>query len=114
MEPRPQKPVPGLENLTVCTDWPKTKTGQPPGAQSAIFNPLLACVMGRPIEQHCTAEQLEVAETWWAAALPAWPRWMAALRQANVLQAPQDQAALIGSAKGQPNPLIFKAKGRGT
>ena len=114
LEARPQKEVPGLEGLIVCTDWPKTKTGQPPGAQSAIFNPLLAHVMGRPLAQHCTAEQLQVAETWWTAALPAWPRWVQTLRQAQVLQSPEDQQRLIDSAKGQPNPLIFKAKGRGT
>ena len=114
LEARPQKAVPGLEGLTVCTDWPKTKTGQPPGAQSAIFNPLLASVMGRPLAQHCTAEQLQVAEMWWTAALPAWPRWVHELRQAQVLQSPEDQQRLIDSAKGQPNPLIFRAKGRGT
>lgn len=112
LKARPQKAVPGLEGLTVCTDWPKAKSGQPPGAQSAIFNPLLASVMGRPIAQHCTAEQLQVAETWWAVALPAWPRWVQELRQAQVLQTPEDQQTLIDSAKGQPKSTHFQSQGK--
>jgi hypothetical protein len=32
-----------------------------PGAQSAIFMPLLACMLG-PIEGFCTAEQLALAQ----------------------------------------------------
>ena len=114
LEPRPQKAVPGLEGLTVCTDWPKTKSGQPPGAQSAIYTPLLACAMGQPISEHCTAEQLETAAAWWTAALPAWPRWMAALTETDLGASTGYRDKLLSSAKGQPNALIFKAKGHGT
>lgn len=106
---RPQMDVPGFEgSLTVCTDWPQTRKGEPPAAQSAIFTPLLACAIG-PIEGHYTAEQLEVAQGWWALALPAWPRWVAAMRKAGVTRGP-----LLAAAKGNPNPLIHKTKGRGT
>jgi len=115
--PRPQKEVGcGLEGLTVCADWPKTKSGQPPGAQSAVFMPLLACAMGEPIEGHCTKDQLEQAQIWWAACLPAWPRWIQALRDAGV-QAKSAQlfsSSSSSSIKGNANPLIHKAKGHGT
>lgn len=112
LEARPQKEVPGFDDLTVCADWPKTKTGHPPGAQSAIFTPLLACVIG-PIQGHCTDEQLEVAKQWWTAALPAWPRWVAALQEAGVGDTAYREK-LLSSVRGRPNPLVFKAKGRGT
>ena len=113
--PRPQKTVGCLEGLTVCSDWPKTKSGQPPGAQSAVFMPLLACTMGEPIEGHYTAEQLQKAQLWWTAVLPSWPRWIQALRDAGV----QTRCAELflsssSSIKGNPNPLIHKAKGHGT
>ncbi|CAB9503525.1 expressed unknown protein [Seminavis robusta] len=111
LDPRPQMDVPGFEGaLTVCTDWPQTRKGEPPAAQSAVFMPLLACVIG-PVEGHCNAEQLEVAQQWWALALPAWPRWVESLRQAGVA-AQREQ--LIKAAKGHPNPLIHNAKGHGT
>merc|ERR1712037_383333 len=45
------------------------------------------------------------------AALPAWPRWIAALRAAGVCER---RAELLAGCKGQPNPLIHKARGRGT
>jgi len=107
---RPQRDVPGFEGaLTCAADWPATKNGRPPNAQSLIFNPLLACVLG-PIEGHCTAQELEHASAWWAAALPAWPRWVSALRAACV---PSLGAQLIAGAKGTPSPLIPRAKGHG-
>lgn len=110
--PRPQRDVPGFEGLlTCCTDWPQTrKGGGPPGAQSAIFNPLLACVIG-PIEGHCTAEELALAHDWWTAALPAWPRWVESLLDAGVASR---RPALLAGSKGKANPLIPKARGRGT
>merc|ERR1712217_789854 len=108
---RPQREVPGFDgSLTCCSDWPQTKKGNVPGAQSAIFNPLLACVIG-PIEGHCTVEQLEFANAWWTAALPAWPRWVSLLRSAGVCDR---RDALLRGHKGQPNPLIYKANGHGT
>lgn len=109
--PRPQIHVPGFDGkLTVCSDWPQTKKGRPPGAQSAIFNPLLAAVLG-PIAGHCSTEQLLLANAWWTAALPAWPRWVKQLRAAKVLEL---RSTLLKGAKGTPNPLIHKARGRGT
>mmetsp|Transcript_14319 Transcript_14319/g.41979 ORF Transcript_14319/g.41979 Transcript_14319/m.41979 type:complete len:266 (-) Transcript_14319:371-1168(-) len=110
---RPQRPVPGFDHapdVTVCTDWPRTKSGGPPGAQSAIFMPLFACALG-PIDNHCTAGQLDLATQWWTAALPAWPRWVQELRSSGVMERKEE---LVRSAKGQPNPLIPKTKGRGT
>ena len=109
---RPQMPVPGFEDsLTVCTDWPQTKRGEPPAAQSAIFMPLLACAIG-PIEGHCTSDQLAAAMEWWSLALPAWPRWVSTLRAAGV--GPEQKAKLVAQAKGRPCLLIHKAKGVGT
>jgi hypothetical protein len=111
MSARPQREVPGFPGLLCCADWPQTKGGKPPIAQSAIFNPLLACVLG-PIEGHCTEQQLDFAENWWKEALPAWPRWVAELRAAGV---PALKHRLLTVAKGNPNPLIPKAgKGAGT
>ena len=95
LDPRPQMNVLGFEGLTCCTDWPQLKKGEPPNAQSAIFNPLIACALGS-IEDHCTAEQLQFAQQWWAAALPAWPRWVAQLRDAGVATWRQE---LIAQAK---------------
>ena len=112
---RPQRAVPGFEHapdVTYAADWPQTKSGRgPPGAQSAIFMPLLGCALG-PIEGHCTAEQLQLAERWWAAALPAWPRWIAELRASGVAEGARREQ-LLRTAKGSPNPLIPKSKGRG-
>jgi hypothetical protein len=107
LAPRPQMVVPGFDNLTVCSDWPQTKRGEPPAQQSAIFMPLLACVIG-PVEGHCTAQQLDTAEQWWAHALPAWPRWVDALKKAGVAKS---RERLLKSARGAPNPLIPKVKG---
>jgi len=112
LDARPQQAVPGFDSLTYCTDWPQTRKGEPPNAQSAVFNPLLACVLG-PIENYCTDEQLAVAMQWWTAALPAWPRWVAELQKAGV-DNPSYREKLLKNTKGQPNPLIHKAKGRGT
>eukprot|EP00961_Rhodomonas_salina_P132273 1780252-Rhodomonas_salina.1 len=80
---RPQMPVPGFDGLTVCSDWPRTKNGLPPNAQSAIFSPLIACSIG-PIEHHCSAQEIEAANTWWTNVLPAWPRWVSELQVAGI------------------------------
>ncbi|KAL3923437.1 MAG: hypothetical protein SGILL_001660 [Bacillariaceae sp.] len=104
---RPQIAVPGFENLTVCSDWPQTIRGEPPAAQSAIFMPLLACVIGS-VEGYCTPAQLEIARQWWTFALPAWPRWIEALKKAGVAKS---RLRLLKSARGQPNALIPKVKG---
>lgn len=72
--------------------------------------PLLACVLG-PIEGHATAEELGLAEAWWAEALPAWRRWVAELREAGV---PAQRARLLASSKGNPTPLIPRSRGQGT
>ncbi|KAL3915625.1 MAG: hypothetical protein SGARI_008143, partial [Bacillariaceae sp.] len=105
IRPRPQMAVPGFDNLTVCSDWPQTKRGEPPAKQTAIFMPLLACVIG-PVAGHCTATQLEHAMQWWTQALPAWPRWVEALKKAGVAQ--QMRERLLKSARGQPTRLIPK------
>ena len=111
MNQRPQRNVPGFEgNLTCCTDWPQTKRGEPPNAQSAVFNPLLACCFG-PIEGYSTQEQIDTAFSWWSAALPSWPRWVKTLKEAGVVNR---KDKLLQRAKGRPNPLIHKAKGHGT
>ena len=111
LETRPLRDVPGFEgNLTVCRDWPQTKNGKPPSAQSLIFNPLIACVIG-PIEGHSTKEQIEHAIQWWSLALPAWPCWIQELKGAGV---PSLRSHLLSNAKGKPNALIPKTKGRGT
>ncbi|KAL7573216.1 hypothetical protein ACA910_018869 [Epithemia clementina (nom. ined.)] len=131
LEPRPQRAVPGLPGLTVCSDWlpPNTRTndGQPPKTQSLIFNPLLACALGQqPWPGFCTAEQLDVAMVWWTQALPAWPRWTQQLQAALVMEG-QVRDRLLASGvvttKGgrcgrrRPNTttaLIPWTKGRGT
>lgn len=114
LQERPQIPIPGFDDgLSCCADWPKTKSGHPPGAQSAVYNPLLACVFGVALRDHCTLEQLTVAHAWWNRALPAWPRWVEELRRVGVND-PVYRNKLLASAKGRPNPLIHKAKGRGT
>ena len=112
LSPRPQRAVPGFDGLTVCRDWPQTKNGRPPNAQSLIFNPLLACSLGQPIDGHCTEQQLNLAVQWWSLALPSWPQWMEALR---IVLATEDlRERLFRTAKGRPNALIPKTKGRGT
>ena len=110
LNPRPLACVPGFEALFFATDWPRNKKGEPPQAQSAIFNPLLACVIG-PIDGHCSADQLAFAQQWWTLALPAWSDWVARLTAAGVL-ARRDQ--LLRGSKGGPNQLIPKARGHGT
>ena len=100
--------VPGFDGqLTCCTDWPWTKL---PRTQSAVFVPLLACVVG-PIEGLCSEAQLEFASRWWAAALPAWPRWVRDLKKAG---AGTWREQLLRSAKGTPTPLMPKNKHCGT
>jgi hypothetical protein len=98
---RPLKVVPGYEEqkLTVCADWPKVRK---PLAQSAIFMPLLACVIG-PVKGQCTQEQLDDAMKWWTCALPAWPRWVAALKNAGV---PRQRSFLLRTSNWEPTPLI--------
>jgi len=110
MSSRPQRMVPGFEHLTVAADWPQTKKGQPPSAQSAIFNPLLACVLG-PIEGFYSEDELSIAQAWWSNVMPAWPRWVDELRVAGV---PGQLEHLMRNVKGQPNPLIYKHKGWGS
>ena len=113
MSPRPQRDVPGFEgSLTVCSDWPPTKKGQAPSAQSAIFNPLLACVLGE-IEGYCSAEEVAIATAWWTVIMPAWPRWIEELRAAGVGRQYGTLMRSI-SKKASTNPLIFKRKGWGT
>merc|ERR1711862_798463 len=87
MSERPQKIIPGgfdeyRNDMTVCTDWPKTRNGKPPSAQSAIFNPLLACAITGPIDGYCNAEELSIAMKWWSRAFPAWSRWVSEIRNA--------------------------------
>ena len=56
--PRPQLDIPGFEGvLSCCMDWPQTKKGGVPCAQSALFNPLLACALGH-IPGHCSLQQV--------------------------------------------------------
>jgi hypothetical protein len=112
MDPRPQRAVPGFEycSLTCCKDWKQTKRGEPPSAQSAVFNPLIACCLG-PIENHSTQQQLDVCNQWWSNVLPAWPRWVQSLQEAGIQKM---KNKLINRAKGRPNPLIHRAKGHGT
>ena len=108
---RPQRSIPGFEGLlTCCTDFPQTKRGQPPNAQSAVFNPLIACCLG-PLEGYSTQTQLDFAFAWWSKVLPAWPRWVETLRNAGICT---QKSKLLQRAKGKPNPLIHKAKGHGT
>ena len=103
---RPQISVPAFDGLTCCSDWPKTKNGKVPNAQSTVFVPLIACAIG-PIGGYCTAKQLEVAMRWWTAALPAWPQWVQELRNNAALD---QRSRLIQRAKGTPNSLIPKKK----
>jgi len=119
---RPQRVVPGFEDeddMTVCSDWPKTKNGAPPSAQSAIFNPLLACAITGPIEGFCSANELAVAIEWWSKVFPAWPRWVSELRIAAGIIDNDDinnehRKKLLRCAKGQSNPLIHRCQGWGT
>ena len=104
---RPQRDVPGFEGaLTCAADWPRERT---PATQSAVFNPLLACALGAPVDGLCTAEDLRFAAEWWARAMPAWPRWVTALRAAGLQQR---RARLLKSASGS-NALVFRAHGCG-
>ena len=112
LSPRPQRAVPGFDGLTVCRDWSRTKNGKMPNTQSLIFSPLLACSLGQPIDGHCTQQQLNLAVQWWSLALPSWPQWMNSLH--NVLADENLRSRLLQSAKGRPNHLIPKTKGRGT
>ncbi len=48
---------------------------------------------------------------WWTLALPSWPRWVAELTAAGVVELKQQ---LTATARGSPNPLIPKSRGRGT
>eukprot|EP00038_Savillea_parva_P012793 m.207001 g.207001 ORF g.207001 m.207001 type:complete len:258 (+) comp23537_c0_seq1:89-862(+) len=110
LTPRPLMGVPGFEGqLSVCRDWPQTKKGRVPGTQSAVFVPLIACVLG-PIEGYFSSTDLALAMEWWSLALPAWPRWVKALQDAGL---PARRDTLLKSAKGPATPLIFRAKGRG-
>ena len=94
---RPQVDVPGFEGmLTCCSDWPPTKKGGPPGAQSAIFNPLLACVLGE-LPPYCSKAQVEYALEWWSAVFPALPRWVKELRDAGLTVDCAGGQKLIGS-----------------
>lgn len=64
--------------------------------------PLLAFVLG-PVTGHCSQEQLDVAMKWWTCALPAWPRWVEALKKAGV---PRKRKFLLRTTSCQPTPLI--------
>lgn len=103
VEPRPQMDVPGFEGvLSCCIDWPQTKKGGPPGAQSAIFNPLLACALGY-IPNHCTKEQVEYAIAWWSAVFPAYPRWVEELRIAGLSLDSAEGKKLMSSVTAPKN-----------
>ena len=114
VNPRPQMPVPGFEEtLTCCTDWPQTKKGEPPPAQSAVFMPLFALIHG-PLEGFCTEVDLTNALKWWTAALPAFPSWIDRLNKVGVRLKLQELIKNNRSLKGRPNLLIPKQKGRGS
>jgi hypothetical protein len=83
--------------LSCCTDWPQTKKGGPPPAQSAIFNPLLACALGE-ISGYCSKDQVKYATLWWSAVFPAFPRWIEELRNAGLRHDSQHGIRLINSA----------------
>ena len=109
---RPQMDIPGFEGrLTCCTDWPQTKRGEPPNAQSLVFSPLLACVLGSSdIEDFCTSSQLEQASRWWTEALPAWPSWVRRLRGVVSVEM---REKMLRNIKGRPTYLIPKKKDSG-
>jgi hypothetical protein len=111
LKPRPQMPVPGFEEtLTCCTDWPQTKKGEPPSAQSTVFMPLLAMVHG-PIDGFCTEKQLGAAFKWWSLALPAFPSWVERMLKAGAKERLKD--IFVKNVSGRPNSLIPKHKGHG-
>ena len=110
---RPQMPVPGFEEtLTCCTDWPQTKKGEPPSAQSLVFMPLFAIIHG-PLPNYCNELQLSNALNWWSAALPAFPSWIDRLIQAGVKRELLKIVSKKQDLKGRPNALIPKIKGGG-
>ena len=110
---RPQMPVPGFEEtLTCCTDWPQTKKGEPPSAQSLVFMPLFAIIHG-PLPNYCNELQLSNALNWWTAALPAFPSWIDRLIQAGVKRELLKIVSKKQDLKGRPNALIPKIKGGG-
>ena len=113
VKPRPQMPVPGFEEtLTCCTDWPQTKKGEPPSAQSLVFMPLFAIIHG-PLPNYCNELQLSNALNWWTAALPAFPSWIDRLIQAGVKRELLKIVSKKQDLKGRPNALIPKIKGGG-
>ena len=85
------------DKLTCCTDWPKTKKGGPPGAQSTIFNPLLACVLGE-IPGFCNSQQVAYAIAWWEAVFPCYRKWIAELRAAGLTRDSINGKKLLSSA----------------
>ena len=109
---RPQMSVPGFECLTCCTDWPQTKKGEPPNAQSLIFMPLFAIIHG-PLEGFCNELQLLNALKWWTAALPSFPSWIDRLKKVGVKCKLEQLVAANKSMNGRPIPLIPKIKGGG-
>ena len=110
---RPQMPVPGFEEtLTCCTDWPQTKKGEPPSAQSLVFMPLFAIIHG-PLPNYCNELQLSNALNWWTAALPAFPSWIDRLIQAGVKRELLKIVSKKQDLKGRPSALIPKIKGGG-
>lgn len=106
---RPQMPVPGFDSLTCCTDWPQTKRGEPPQAQSLVFMPLLAIIHG-PLDGFCNDVQISNALRWWSAALPAFPSWLERLLKAGAKERLQ---TIVGQKNkvGRPNTLIPKLCG---
>eukprot|EP00957_Ditylum_brightwellii_P129048 9844131-Ditylum_brightwellii.AAC.1 len=111
IHPRPQNEIPGFEGLlSCCSDWSKTKHKRIPSAQSAIFTPLFAMIVG-PIEGCNTAEELKFASQWWTEVFPAWPCWVEQLKQSGLTERCEE---LIRMAKGQPTSLIPRARGYGT
>eukprot|EP00977_Amphora_coffeiformis_P010500 scaffold2470_cov158-Amphora_coffeaeformis.AAC.13 len=77
--PRRQIPAPCFDGrLTVAADWPRTSRRL--AAQSAIFMPLFACVLGQGIGGFCTTEQIEFASQWWTQVFSEWPVWEQKLR----------------------------------
>lgn len=108
---REQCEIPGFDGLTCCKDWPQTKKGEPPVANSAVFNPLIGCLFG-PISSYSKQEDIDFAIEWWTKALPAWPRWIQELKDAGVND--EKLKFYLSRAKGNPNQLIPKTKGHGT
>eukprot|EP00603_Paraphysomonas_imperforata_P010782 CAMPEP_0114485964 /NCGR_PEP_ID=MMETSP0104-20121206/20224_1 /TAXON_ID=37642 ORGANISM="Paraphysomonas imperforata, Strain PA2" /NCGR_SAMPLE_ID=MMETSP0104 /ASSEMBLY_ACC=CAM_ASM_000202 /LENGTH=278 /DNA_ID=CAMNT_0001662107 /DNA_START=292 /DNA_END=1128 /DNA_ORIENTATION=+ len=110
--PRPQIDVPGFEGiLTCCADWPQTKKGGPPSAQSAIFNPLLACTLGY-IPNHCTEQQIQYAIMWWREVFPAFPRWVQELRGAGLTMDSVEGKKLMDSISVPKNKSKGKKNGK--